>query len=301
MARYFVCLSALCLLLAGTARARVLEVGAGRAFGTPSAAAAAARDGDTVAIHAGTYRDCAVWTANGLTIEGVGDPAGVAIVAKTCQGKALFVTVGAGIAIRGLTLAGARVPDGNGAGIRAEGRDLLVERVRFLDNENGIMSGTKGGRIVVRDSLFERNGACIGGCAHGIYAGESDLLRIENSRFIGTRRGHHIKSRALRTEILGCVIEDGPDGTASFEIDIPNGGDLILRGNAIQKGPKAENHGAIVSLGAEGTMHPTRTIDIANNRVRNDGPWDVRFVDNRTGTPAALADNRLSGRIQPPR
>ncbi len=301
MIRYIVCLSLLIAILTGAAQARVLDVGSGRAFAAPSAAAAAARDGDTVVIHPGTYTDCAVWTANALIVEGVGDPAQVVIADKTCQGKALFVTVGQGIAIRNLTLSGARVPDANGAGIRGEGRDLVVEGVRFLNNQNGIMSGTKGGTMIVRDSLFERNGTCIAACAHGIYAGEVDLLRVENSHFIATQHGHHIKSRALRTEILGCVIEDGADGTASYEIDIPNGGDLIVRGNTIQKGPKAENHSAIVAIGEEGVRHPTREIAIQDNRVRNDGPWDVRFVENRTTTPAVLGGNRLSGRIQPPR
>ena len=299
MIRYIAPLSLLCLVLAGTVQARVLDVGQGRAFGTPSAAAAAAKDDDIVAIHPGTYTDCAVWTANRLTVEGVGDPAAVVIATKTCQGKALFVTVGQGITVRNLTLSGARVPDANGAGIRGEGRDLTVEGVRFLNNQNGIMSGTKGGTMTVRDSLFERNGACIAACAHGIYAGAADLLRVENSHFVATQHGHHIKSRALRTEILGCVIEDGPDGTASYEIDIPNGGDLVVRGNTIQKGPKAENHAAMVVLGAEGLRHPTRDIVVADNQVRNDGPWDVKFVDNRTATPAVFAGNRLSGRIQP--
>ena len=297
MARYLLYLAILVPILAHSARARVLDVGPGRAYAAPSAAAAVAKDGDIVAIHPGTYIDCAVWTANRLIVEGVGDAAKVVIADKSCQEKALFVTVGEGIAIRNLTLSGARVPDANGAGIRGEGRDLTVERVRFLNNQNGIMSGTKGGTMTIRDSLFERNGACIAACAHGIYAGEVDLLRVENSHLLATQHGHHIKSRALRTEIVGCVIEDGPDGTASYEVDIPNGGDLILRGNTIQKGPKAENHRAIVVLGVEGLRHPTREIAIHNNQVRNDGPWDVLFLDNRAATPAVFSGNRLSGRI----
>ena len=46
----------------------------------------------------------------------------VVITDKACQGKALFVTVGEGITVRNLTLTRARVPDGNGAGIRGRVR-----------------------------------------------------------------------------------------------------------------------------------------------------------------------------------
>ena len=51
---------------------------------------------------------------------------------KTCQGKALLVIDGNNDAVRNLTLERARVPDGNGAGIRAEGGNLTVSGVAFI-------------------------------------------------------------------------------------------------------------------------------------------------------------------------
>jgi hypothetical protein len=289
----------LCLLFlsAGT-QARTLTVGENQAFKTPSAAAAVAGDGDRIEIQPGSYFDCAVWTANHLAIEGIGDPDKVVIADKACQGKALFVMVGDGITVRNLTLTRARVPDGNGAGIRAEGRNLMVEHVRFVGNENGLMSGTAGGTIVIRDSLFDRNGTCLHACAHGVYVGQLDLLHIENTHFVGTRQGHHIKSRALRTEIVGCTIEDGPDGTASFEIELPNGGSLVARGNTMRKGPKSENHGTMISIGAEGVTHPTLEIVVEDNTAQSDGQWDTYFLRNTSATEAVLRGNRLSGALK---
>jgi hypothetical protein len=290
-----------CLLLpAGAAQARTLEVGATMAFKTPSAAAAMAKDGDRIAIHPGTYFDCAVWTANHLIVAGIGNPDTIVIADKSCQGKALFVIAGDNITVENLTLANAKVPDGNGAGIRAEGRNLTVTNVRFMDNQNGILTGATGGTITIRDSLFDRNGTCEKACAHGIYIGAVDLLRIENTRFTGTKQGHHIKSRALRTEVTNCTIEDGPVGTASYSIDIPNGGAVMIRGNTFQKGPKSENHGAMIAIGEEGVTHPTPDIVIEDNMARNDGPWHTDFVRNRTATPALLRGNRLSGAIRAP-
>lgn len=287
------------LVLSAGAQARTLEVGDNKAFKMPSAAAAAAQDGDRVAIQPGLYFDCAVWRANKLVVEGVGDPDKVVITDKACQGKALFVTVGEGITIRNLTLTRARVPDGNGAGIRGEGRDLVVDSVRFINNQNGILSGTTGGSMMVRNSVFDRNGTCDTACAHGLYVGNLDLLRVERTRFIDTRHGHHIKSRALRTEVIGCTIEDGPEGTASYEIDISNGGSVLASGNTIEKGPKAENHSGVIVIGAEGVTQPTQEILIENNTFRNDGPWQTVFVNNQSATEAVLRGNRLSGPVKP--
>jgi hypothetical protein len=205
------------LLLPGVPRAeaRVLEVGPGRPFGLPSATAAAAQPGDVIRIAPGTYEDCAVWRADGIVIEGE-DFERVVIGNRICNGKGAFVITGNDVTVRGVTLAGARSADGNGAGIRAEGVNLTVERVRFLSNENGILhAGVRRGALIVRDSVFIGNGSCKQDCAHGIYAGPLELLRVERSRFLATQEGHHVKSRAYRTEVVDCDIEDGPEGTAS--------------------------------------------------------------------------------------
>ena len=299
MTRSIIYLTLVALVLATGAHARTLEVGENKEFKMPSGAALVAQDGDRVEIQPGEYFDCAIWTANKLVVEGVGNPDKVVITDKSCQGKALFITVGQGITIRNLTLTRARVPDGNGAGIRGEGKDLVVDGVRFVNNQNGILSGTTGGSMIVRNSLFDRNGACDAACAHGLYVGNLDLLQVEQTQFIGTKRGHHIKSRALRTEVTSCTIQDGPDGTASYEIEIPNGGSLVARGNTIEKGRKAENHSGVIVIGAEGVTHPTREITVENNTFANDGPWETIFVNNQTATEAQLRGNRLTGSVDP--
>jgi hypothetical protein len=287
------------LILPSVAYARTLVVGEGQEFELPSAAAAIAEDGDRVAIQPGEYFDCAVWKASALVVEGVGSPEKVVITDKSCQGKALFVTQGDHITIRNLTLTRARVPDGNGAGIRAEGQDLSVEGVRFINNQNGILSSADAGSMIVRESLFERNGTCEAACAHGMYVNQIDLLKVERSRFVGTKQGHHIKSRARRTEVTDCVIEDGAEGTASYAIDAPNGGSLLVRRTSIEKGPQSENHSAAIVIGAEGVTQRTPEITIEDNTFRNDGPWETFFVNNLTATPAILRGNRLAGSVKP--
>ena len=123
---------------------------------------------------------------------------------------------------------------------------------------------------------------------HGIYSNAAHLLRIENSTFTGTKSGHQIKSRGERTEIIGCTIADGPEGTSSYLVDISVGGSLVIRDSKLEKGPEAENHSAAVVIGAEGVQHPTREITIENNSFRNDGGYSTVFVNNLTATEAML-------------
>jgi hypothetical protein len=287
------------LFLALPAGARTLEVGPGKQFAQPSQAAAAAQDGDRVVIAPGQYFDCAVWRQNNLIVEGV-SAQDTWITDKTCQGKALFVIPGSNVTVRNLTLTRARVPDGNGAGIRAEGRNLLVERVRFIDNQNGILGANQPqSEIIVRDSEFVRNGTCEQACAHGIYVNQLALLRVERSTFRETRQGHHIKSRALRTEVLGCEIGDGLTGTASYLVDVPNGGTVVILNSRLGKGPKAENRKAAISIGAEGVDRPTPEIRVEGNQFSADGDYATVFVVNHTATPAMLRNNHLRGQVKP--
>ena len=276
--------------------AKTFEVGPEKQYKTLNDGLDAAADGDRIVIDQGEHFDCAIIKLNDIVIEGAGKDGSTILTDKACAGKALLITSGDNITIRNLTLTRARVPDKNGAGIRAEGKSLIVERVKFINNQNGILSGSRpDGTIIIRDSDFVRNGICDPSCAHGVYIGNSKLLRIENSRFSDTRQGHHIKSRAARTEIIGCTIADGPNGTASYLIEIPNGGSVLIRDNTMEKGPKAENRSTAISIGAEGVTQATKEIMIVNNKFTNAGRYNTYFVTNLTATEAVLKGNKLTG------
>jgi Right handed beta helix region len=274
-----------------------LYFGPNQTYKMPSAAAAAAKPGDHIEIAPGRYFDCAVWSVDNLVIEGTGP--GVIVTDKTCERKALFVIRADNTTVRNLTLTRARVPDDNGAGIRLDKGNLVVDGVKFIDNQDGILGGVPGTTVIIRNSDFKKNGFCGKDCAHGLYIGDVALLRVEHSRFSNTRQGHSIKSRALHTEVIGCDIADGPDGTSSYLIDVPNGGTVILSSNTLEKGPKSENHNAAIAIGAEGVTHPTPAISIADNSFRNDGNYQTNFVWNATVTPAVLRRNKLSGSVTP--
>ena len=147
--------------LCGVGTARTLEVGADKEFKQPSAAIGVAKPGDVVSIQPGEYFDCAIVHTGNLTIQGVGDPSKVLITDKACAGKGILVIDGDGDTVRNLTLTRARVPDGNGAGIRNEAPNLTVDRVMFVNNQNGILSTpSTPGTMRVVGSTFDRNGYC---------------------------------------------------------------------------------------------------------------------------------------------
>jgi hypothetical protein len=290
----------LAALLPGAAMAKTIEVGQDKPYKTLADGLKAAADGDRILIAAGEHFDCANIRLNGVTIEGAGPDGSTVLTDKACNGKALLITAGNDITIRNLTLTRARVPDNNGAGIRAEGTNLTVDHVKFINNQDGILGAPNpASTIIIKDSEFTRNGGCAGSCAHGIYVGRVKLLRVENSKFYETLRAHHIKSRASRTEVIGSTIEDGPNGTASYLIEAPNGGTVIVRNNTMEKGPKAENHTSAIMIGSEGVDQPTREITIENNTFKNDGEYETFFVANMTATEAMLKGNKLSGPVKP--
>ena len=291
----FIVVLAVSTVLSASGLARTLEVGPQRDLKSPSDAAALANDGDSILIDPGIYTDCAIWRADNLTIEGEGE---VTIRDRVCQDKAIFVISGSNVTIRAIEFAHARSSQKNGAGIRGEGTNLTVENSRFVDNENGILTGgNPQSHIIIRGSVFTENGKCDPACAHGIYIGQIALLEVSNSTFFQQYTGHHIKSRALRTEITGNVIKDGAVGTASYEIDIPDGGSLVLRDNIIEKGPDAANIFAAVSIGEESDVNPTGELAIDRKTFINDNAATTTFVRNGTATTAQLSDNVIQGKV----
>ena len=70
--------------------------------------------------------------------------------------------------------------------------------------------------------------------------------------------GHEIKSRALNTTITNSRIYD-LNGTASYSIDLPDGGNALIQNNIIQQGSSSHNP-IIITAGEEGNNNPPPTL-----------------------------------------
>lgn len=272
---------------------RTWLVGPGRDLATPSAAAAVAGDGDTVLIDAGTYSgDVATWTQDDLTLRGVGGRAHLRADGRDAQGKAIWVIAGDRTRVDRIEMSGAAVPDANGAGIRQEGTDLTVTRSWFHDNQDGILTGADPeSDIVIRRSRFFRNGGG-DGYTHNLYVGAVRSLTVTGSWLWGADVGHELKSRAATNTIVGNLVDDA-DATASYSIDLPNGGLSLVAGNVVVQGPRSENS-TLVSYGAEGLTNASHRLWVVHNTFVNRRSSGT-FVSLAAGSRATLRNNLLVG------
>ncbi len=281
---------------AAAAAGTTITVGPDGDVPTIAQAARIARDGDTVEVQAGEYRgDVAVWPQKRLTIRAAGGRAVLVADGKAAEGKAIWVIRNGHFEVEGFDFVGARVADRNGAGIRLARGTLVVRDSRFLDNENGILTGNDGSStLVIERSLFARNGHG-DGYSHGIYAGRIARLEVRGSYFHSGRTGHLLKSRARENRIEYNRITD-EDGDSSYELEIAEGGRALVVGNIIEQSAKTSNH-TIVSYAAGGYRWPENELVMSHNTVVNRRPGGGLFVRVRAGpAEAVLVDNVWAGR-----
>jgi hypothetical protein len=167
--------------------------------------------------------------------------AGVRITQAT-QGKgAVVVHASQPVVIENLDVCGLR-GGGNVAAIRAEGTfDLTVRKLHSCDNEMGLLTDNKGGRLVIEDSLIERNGRPDADLGHQLYVGEIDELIVRNSTLrCALNRGHVLKSRARKMLIENSVLAQ-VDCPSSRLVDASAGGENRIVGNVFQQGPHTDN------------------------------------------------------------
>jgi hypothetical protein len=276
---------------------RVLRVGPGKPFAHPNDVTGLV-SGDVVEIDSGVYNDAeTTWSTNDLTLRGIGGRAHLVAPTTLSNGKGIWVTAGANMAVENIEFSGAAVPDLNGAGIRADGQDLAVCGSYFHDNQEGILGGA--GNVLIEYTEFARNGNCIdpvGGCSHNIYIGGGNRFTLRYSYSHHASFGHLVKSRARENYILYNRIMDEADGTSSYTIDLPNGGLSYIVGNLLQQGPNTDNS-TIVAYGAEGLSNPSKTLYIVNNTFVNDRTQGSTFVEITGGSTvtATLQNNLLVG------
>lgn len=244
-------------------------VGPTRPHTKPSQVANLVSNGDTVAIDAGIYpADVCIWQASNLTLRGVGGYARLDAQNTGAQGKAIWVIAGNNTTVENIEFFHCAVPDHNGAGIRQEGNNLTIRSCYFHDNENGLLAGDRpDSEILIEYSIFEHNGYG-DGYTHNIYVNHVKKFTF---RYSWTHRavvGHELKSRAYET-LIYCSRISNEDGSASREIDLPNGGKAYLIGNIIQQGVNSENSN-IIGYGLEGLTNPgAQELFLVNNTIWN--------------------------------
>jgi len=242
--------------------------------------------GGVLVIHPGDYRKAAFVRRDGTRIRAL---PGARLLGAAVGGKGALVVQANDVTIEGLACSGIAVPSRNGACVRLEGRNLTLRRVHFFDSEQGVLAGGSPGQILIEDSRFENLGR--DGQAHGIYTGGGELI-IRRSLFLAAKEeGHEIKSRAARTVVEDSVVAS-LGGNDSYLIDIPNGGEAVIRRNVLQEGPASVNFTAI-AFGMEGIRHAGSRLAIEDNLILMDRPSAI--VVDSAGPAASFVRNVVAG------
>lgn len=271
----------------------VIQVGPQREIRYISVAAKVAKDGDTIEVDAGDYpSDVAVWTQNRLTLRAVGGRVRLLAEGEAAEGKAIWVIRGGAISVEGFDFEGARVSDRNGAGIRLEKGQLRINDCRFMNNENGILTGGNDETTLeIVNSEFGYNGAG-DGQSHNLYVGAIARLSVTGSYFHHAKVGHLLKSRAAINDIRYNRLTDEIGGRASYELEFPNGGVAYVVGNIIQQSSTTDNP-HLISYGAENYRWPKNEIHLVNNTLVDLRPHGGVFFRVKPGEVGIQAVNNL--------
>ncbi len=277
----------------------ILTVGVGEEYSTVADAINASQDGDVIQVDAGTYTNDFATITHKITIEGVGGMVNMVATVPPPNEKGILV-VDNDVTIENMTFSGAAVSDadgGNGAGIRYEGGQMVLINDAFIGNQDGVMGNPViaglTNTVTIDHSLFSDNGSG-SGYTHNLYIGPVDSLTVTNSVFEDAQVGHELKSRALANTLQNNVFADGPTGTASYDIDLPNGGVDLIQNNVIEKGPLSQQVN-MVHFGGEGTPYADSSLTVTGNSFINDRTSGTVGVLNQTDIPATITDNNFSG------
>jgi hypothetical protein len=265
-----------------------------------ASAVAAARKGDTICIDAGTYFNNTAFIDKDLRIVGVGGYAHLYSPSLISYRMGTLI-VRADVTLENIEFSGARVADGNGAGIRYEGGNLTVINGYFHDNENGIMGGgNPSNTVTITDSKFVNNGAG-DGFTHGIYVTGLKQLTVEDSYFDSQNVGHHVKSLAAETVVRNSTFEDGigeSDDIPSYSIDLPVGGKATIENNTfLQRRATDGGHNNLYIINyahTQGKGTPDEALNVTDNTFINYRSGGVA-VTSSVKAPTTITNNSFVG------
>ena len=271
----------------------VLQVGPRRRVKTLKHAARVVKPGTVVEVDAGTYAgDVAVWTQPDISLRAVGGRVRLLADGAAAEGKGIWVVRAPRMRVTGFDFEGARVPDRNGAGIRLDKGSLRVHDCRFLYNEMGLLTNNDPTtRLEVEGCEFGFNQRP-DGHNHNLYAGRIASLSVTGSYFHHARTGHLLKSRAAVNTIRYNRLTDEAGGTASYELEFPDGGLAIVLGNVIGQSADTENR-HMISFGAESYHWTRNALYLAHNTLIDPLGWGGIFLRVARGPTTVMAVNNL--------
>ena len=246
-----------------------MRVGRTRSIRTLAQAAQQCRPGQRIEVDAGDYlADVAVWEHDDVNVRAVGGRVRLLAQGAAAEGKGIWVVRANRMQVQGLDFEGCVVPSRNGAGIRFERGSLLLRDCAFRLNEMGLLTNNDARAVLVVQNCEFGHNMRPDGHNHNLYVGAIARLSVSGSYFHHARTGHLLKSRAALNHIFYNRLTDEAGGSASYELEFPNGGVSYVVGNLIEQNQETDN-AFLVSVGAEAYTWPRNEIHLVNNTLVN--------------------------------
>ena len=170
----------------------------------------------------------------------------------------------------------------------------LIRYVFAHNCTNGVLGGEPGQLVAILDCEFAKNGGG-DGYSHNFYVAAVARCRVERVVSWGANVGHCGKIRAARGEVLDSVFADGRFGTASYLLDLPDGGVHVVRNCTLEKGPHAQN-GPFLRYGEEcQNRHPVNTLLVDGCTFINHLGTHDRLYNDSIVDPVAIEVGLVSG------
>ncbi len=197
--------------------------------------------------------------------------------------------------IENVELSGCVVPDDNGAAIRQEGRNLTLRGAWLHHNQDGLLAGDKDGSTITLERCELSHNGAGDGYSHNLYVNHVDKLVITECWSHDAKIGHLLKSRAKETWVTYSRLTD-QGGTASYELDLPNGGSAYVIGNLFHQSATTDNS-SMISYLAEGAhaKNPGHDLYVVHNTFVSDA-GNATFVRmGAAADPLRLVNNVFVG------
>lgn len=164
--------------------------------------------------------------------------------------------------------------------------DLTVLNCNLQDCPDAILTGYGPYRVFIRNNTMSNTGNVFNPSTHGSYIGACTELQYTDNISYNTTSGHNLKTRAKKATILRSRFLDGERGSASCQVEIPQGGNYLMDGCFFHKGGNQQNAG-MIKFNAEGPYYP-EDRRISTLLVKNSTFFAAMAPLGYSGEPIAL-------------
>jgi len=254
-----------------------------------------AQPGQLILLSAGIYRQAGIIRVDDMTL--LAEPS-AHLTETAANGKGALLLQGENLLVEGLECSRVVVSSGNGACLRQDWGNVTLRGVHFHESQMGILTGHKGGKIVIEDSFIHDSGRYQpGNYGHNVYTNSGELYFRRSWSLRAANEGHELKSRSRITIIENSLLAS-INSEDSRIVDVPEGGELVIRNSLLGEGPFSSNWD-IIGYGLEvnkaGPPHLINKILITGNTIVSDRFGTARLLNAKHAQKTIVANNVIVG------